>query len=1140
MKQKLTTTLTTVILLCLTLLCIVIPAPAAAEEDLIGKYGLEDYNPSQLNIVRDTTLNADGTISVTFKLRDELTTSPETLILLRFRYDTGKMRLTVCLLGDEFSTTNAIMSSGELTYTPYSVFVWGDESGKTYPASTKICTLIFSVQDTKASTDVFGKPVPYWWVDLGGVDTGSDRPDNSVTVYTPDSQSYYKVSLYEGVRNGDLPTATESLTFHITSDNLYDITVPTGTEITVSFTVKNDQDEQSYIMSRLQNEIYYDHEFFEFIEYSGSQDEKRLVDCSVRTYSTNEHRVYVNQIDDKSYSENQFVASFKLKVIATEQGASSLIETKAQKATKKMADGTNVEFSPINEKNLTVRIGNPVVTFDSAGGSVIDPSSIPVVSGKTVQQPENPTRDGFTFMGWYTSVDNGATLEETPYNFLTPVTSSFTLYAKWEEKSSGDVPGSNLAVKEIMLGTGGIDDPVKEIKDSDPEQYQYLPSDYLYLGIYDNTPVLWRVLDADKTNVDTSGMFLLSELLYSATPTDEQGTIYFADPYVEYLENGKSVYYQDETKQAYANDYQGSQVQDWCLSFATTQHFTQNELNAIPAVTKVNPVLDDNNFGKWTLGNLNNEQIFCLSAGELVEYVANYQRATALSANPYHGGGRAWWLRSAKYDSTDQSGMVTRNPIVTTYKVRDWDANIRPATNINLNAILFTSAAERSKDCSVASALTAIPDYTGNEWKATLYDAKRDSFRAEATSGSATEWTISYSGAVTGNNEYISAMVVDSEGNALYYGKLALINDASKASGTVTVTLPKDFNPQEHTLYIFNEQLNGDRRSDYAGSLIKVFYELTYTVAYEFNGGTVENSAEYAVEQVAPGSLITVKEAPTKDGHTFIGWINGTTTYQPNNKIRVDCDITLTAVWQEIVQEYTITYNLNGGTGTDYAEQTVPEGTEITIKQAPTRTGYTFIEWTNKTESFKPGQKITIFENTTFTAQWEKNQNPPAAPSTPSKPGSPTVIIIPPAPVTPPENEPIIEPDLPDKPDEPEQPGTKDDACCCLWWLLLILPFLIIFWLRGNLVYRILKRNAKEHDYEYDKKQLKKTAKEIKRRIRDKKQYGGWRKDKVLAARLETNIIHILTLSDYPEILRYKATPEIIKAAKGTINRYRL
>lgn len=66
------------------------------------------------------------------------------------------------------------------------------------------------------------------------------------------------------------------------------------------------------------------------------------------------------------------------------------------------------------------------VTFDTAGGSSV--GSVSVENGKTLSRPTDPEREGFRFTGWY--IDPACTM---PYLFSSPVTSSFTLYAGWQE-----------------------------------------------------------------------------------------------------------------------------------------------------------------------------------------------------------------------------------------------------------------------------------------------------------------------------------------------------------------------------------------------------------------------------------------------------------------------------------------------------------------------------------------------------------------------------------------------------------------------------------------------------------------------------------------------------------------------------------
>ncbi len=101
-----------------------------------------------------------------------------------------------------------------------------------------------------------------------------------------------------------------------------------------------------------------------------------------------------------------------------------------------------VEAPPV-EKTFTV-------TFDSNGGSAV--ASQTVKEGEKAAKPANPTRDGYTFEGWF--ADEAL---KTAYDFNTPVTSDITLYADWDRRSSGGGGGggSSSTKKYIITVTCG-------------------------------------------------------------------------------------------------------------------------------------------------------------------------------------------------------------------------------------------------------------------------------------------------------------------------------------------------------------------------------------------------------------------------------------------------------------------------------------------------------------------------------------------------------------------------------------------------------------------------------------------------------------------------------------------------------------
>lgn len=95
------------------------------------------------------------------------------------------------------------------------------------------------------------------------------------------------------------------------------------------------------------------------------------------------------------------------------------------------------------------------VKFDAQGGSSVNGQT--PASGSTVSKPTDPTREGYTFAGWYT--DEACT---EAYDFSVAVTADMTLYAKWVKNAvnpggsggSGSNGGSGNAGAGAGSGNG--------------------------------------------------------------------------------------------------------------------------------------------------------------------------------------------------------------------------------------------------------------------------------------------------------------------------------------------------------------------------------------------------------------------------------------------------------------------------------------------------------------------------------------------------------------------------------------------------------------------------------------------------------------------------------------------------------------
>lgn len=102
-----------------------------------------------------------------------------------------------------------------------------------------------------------------------------------------------------------------------------------------------------------------------------------------------------------------------------------------------------------------------IVTFNSNGGTNVNEVKVP--EGNTVAEPEAPTRDGYTFAGWY--------IGNNKYDFTAGVDRNITLTAKWNKNGGGTTtnpPGpvnpGDIAVKSVSLNFKKINLYVGESK----------------------------------------------------------------------------------------------------------------------------------------------------------------------------------------------------------------------------------------------------------------------------------------------------------------------------------------------------------------------------------------------------------------------------------------------------------------------------------------------------------------------------------------------------------------------------------------------------------------------------------------------------------------------------------------------------
>ena len=202
-----------------------------------------------------------------------------------------------------------------------------------------------------------------------------------------------------------------------------------------------------------------------------------------------------------------------------------------------------------------------------------------------------------------------------------------------------------------------------------------------------------------------------------------------------------------------------------------------------------------------TSGSYNGENTDCVAGGQVdnaVFWPLSTKEAIAVNndlraLDPAHPNWvtSSWYLRSPG-SKTFYVAIVSSDGSVqysgASIRKKNNHRTVRPAFNLNLNSVLFASAAVGGKP---DGGLTEVSKYSGNEWKLTLKDSDRNGFLATLKFYSENTVRFDYKGAKTGANEYISALIFDDVGNVIYYGR----SNASltEKDGTAQLTIPAGF-----------------------------------------------------------------------------------------------------------------------------------------------------------------------------------------------------------------------------------------------------------------------------------------------------------------------------------------------------------
>ncbi len=351
------------------------------------------------------------------------------------------------------------------------------------------------------------------------------------------------------------------------------------------------------------------------------------------------------------------------------------------------------------------------------------------------------------------------------------------------------VAAAPVVTSDIQLGTDGIE-----------------AGDIINFGKIGNNSIQWNVLDLNTANDTTTGYaFLLSVKAIAETSWSSTFTTYQSSQIRAELEGNA-----DSIRK-------------------NTDNFKLAEQAVMLATNKSDAAI--NKYGidfAEEINSLNGDKLFLLSVEEYAEYITTRQLATPGTKN-LAGSGVGWWLRSTlahlqcigfKPNGNSPGGALTTD-----------EYGVRAACNLDMSKILFTSSANGKMSGTLgAEALLQNVAIDTSNWKITLLDDTRSALSVsttELTGAQGTNVSIIYSGAEYGENEYLSAMIVDDSDNVLYYGRLKNIAASADASGTQQVKIPSSLVTGNYTLLVFNEEYNGYAKTDYASAFESI--DLTVT-----------------------------------------------------------------------------------------------------------------------------------------------------------------------------------------------------------------------------------------------------------------------------------------------------------------------
>ena len=646
-------------------------------------------------------------------------------------------------------------------------------------------------------------------------------------------------------------------------------------------------------------------------------------------------------------------------------------------------------------------------------------SSLNTSGEETIKIPQNPTKEGYIFDGWYWDKDTWHKPFTANSLLDAPLSSDMSVYAKFTDEN---------AVKGTEVELSGFE---KMEDDSLGTVY--------YISV-SNSKIVYSL--SEVVTVNNKSKWTVS--------TDLSGNDTIASKTVE-LSVGYNIYYlmvEDEF----------SNVQQYILLIRRrpihTVTYYQSVLN-VHSTEKVEegafanpPTLTAPNgyhFGGWSY-DFSNPIISNVDAGIIwapneytltydanggtvsidtqdIKYGTNFTLASANRPGYSFGG---WYDGSIKLtsgewkytrDITVKAKWIPNNYFITYYLNGGANSAYNPSNYDTGDSITlreptkkgytflgwtYSGVTEPTKNVVIASGEYGNKAYTA-KWQANEYTL---TFNADGGNCETLEKIGVY-------DKYVTLPTADREGYEFlgwYNGTTEITSGYWKTDSDVDLIAKWELIPYRIT-YILNGGTNAALNPESYNIISESFYLVDpVREGYEFLGWTYEG-------QSTPVKLVTIENGskgdraftanwqaksftvgfdanggecstvplevtyddycelpvPTRVGYTFAGWYFDGKKYE-SGICKIADDITLVAQWDII--NYSISYTLNGGTNPTGNPTSYNVLTGANIKN-PTRTGYTFLGWTYS-DITTPTKDVKLSAGTidskVFTAHWQANE----------------------------------------------------------------------------------------------------------------------------------------------------------------------